>query len=138
MPKSEEEIKAQRLEYRRRNKERLAAQQRQYYRDHHEERKAYERKYNRERRNSRMAYNRQKLFGLSPSEYEQMVIAQSGVCKICGQPPSGRRTALCVDHDHNTGQIRGLLCSLCNVGLGHFKDSPELLQKAIDYLQGKA
>lgn len=53
-------------------------------------------------------------------------------CAICGKPPRAR---LQIDHNHKTGKYRGLLCDNCNIGLGHFKDSPELLRKAIDYLK---
>jgi hypothetical protein len=72
-------------------------------------------------------------YGLSVADYEAMLAAQGGVCAICGQPDStGRR--LSVDHDHNTGAVRGLLCSHCNRGIGHFKDSTTLLARAIEYL----
>ena len=56
----------------------------------------------------------------------------SGVCGICGDPPKEKR--LCIDHDHNTGIVRGLLCHTCNTGLGMFRDSPDLMLKAIAYL----
>jgi len=56
---------------------------------------------------------------------------QHGVCAICRTRPA--RT-LCVDHCHVTGQVRGLLCSGCNLGIGQFKDNPALLQAAIAYI----
>lgn len=62
---------------------------------------------------------------------------ENGTCDICGKPREGNRR-LRVDHDHKTEKFRGLLCHDCNVGLGHFKDDPDLLQKAIDYLQKAA
>lgn len=55
----------------------------------------------------------------------------NGHCDICNDPIEKPH----VDHDHKTGLARGYLCFSCNVGLGHFKDSPELLAKAIEYLQ---
>lgn len=56
--------------------------------------------------------------------------SQMGLCAICKRPKK-----LNVDHDHKTGEIRGLLCSRCNLGLASFGDSIEGLEKAIDYLK---
>jgi len=73
-------------------------------------------------------------FGITPEQYAQLLVEQEHVCAICkGSDSSGR--ALAVDHDHTTGEIRGLLCSRCNPGLGQFQDDPTLLQAAIDYLR---
>ena len=58
--------------------------------------------------------------------------ASDGNCEIC-QRPSKRRLAL--DHDHETGRLRGLLCMFCNTALGKFRDDPAVLQRAIDYLK---
>ncbi len=55
-------------------------------------------------------------YGLSQEDYELLLAKQGGVCGICGAPPPPDR-ALCVDHDHNTGLVRGLLCILCNTHL---------------------
>lgn len=62
-----------------------------------------------------------------------MSIAQNGVCAIC-RHECERGRALSVDHDHCTGQIRGLLCSNCNLVLGLFGDNPELFMAAADYV----
>jgi hypothetical protein len=59
---------------------------------------------------------------------------QGGVCAICSTDTPGGRGQFHADHDHNTNQPRGVLCHNCNVALGNFKDNPELLQKAIEYL----
>jgi hypothetical protein len=58
------------------------------------------------------------------------LLAEVRTCDICGAV----QHKLCVDHDHVTHQIRGLLCSHCNRGLGHFRDNPILLRRAIGYL----
>lgn len=58
--------------------------------------------------------------------------SQGGVCAICECPDKKR---LSVDHDHQTGKIRGLLCANCNLALGNFKDDPDRLAKAIVYLK---
>ena len=77
-------------------------------------------------------------FGLTPDEYDVMFEKQGGVCAICLEPEKVKRNGkvknLAVDHDHETGAIRGLLCHHCNVGIGHLKDSPVLLLKASEYL----
>jgi hypothetical protein len=82
-------------------------------------------------------YQLQKKFGLSRQQYVQLLAEQDGCCKICGsqEPATKGKTEFCVDHDHKTGCIRGLLCTSCNRGLGFFRDDVELLQKAIAYLK---
>ena len=76
---------------------------------------------------------RQRLYGVSRERYEQMVAEQNGVCAICGGPPGER--SLNVDHDHATGQVRSLLCTRCNIGIGGFRDDPTLILKALAYLE---
>lgn len=79
-------------------------------------------------------------FNITLEEYNALLEAQGGVCAICGtkatgvREPGKREHSMYVDHDHATGVVRGLLCSRCNFGLGQFRDSPELLLKAVEYL----
>ncbi len=73
-----------------------------------------------------------KKYGLTPADFREMRTAQSEVCKIC-KKVNGRKE-LAVDHCHKTGKVRGLLCTNCNMGIGYFKDNPELLRLAADYL----
>jgi hypothetical protein len=85
------------------------------------------------------ASGRQYRCGITPAEYERMLEEQKGICAICG-----KGVTLHIDHDHaccpsdkkrTCGRcIRGLLCGACNQGLGFFKDNPDLLLAAIDYL----
>lgn len=80
------------------------------------------------------ASNLKRVFGMSLKEYDEKLLLQDSVCKICKEKcKSGRRLA--VDHDHSSGQIRDLLCTNCNQGLGKFQDNPELLEKAAEYLK---
>lgn len=84
--------------------------------------------------------NRQKRYGLTDGQYQEMASKQNHCCAICGRPESfvgqdGQLRTLCVDHDHNTGKIRGLLCSRCNLCIGHAKDSIDVLTRAIVYLE---
>lgn len=73
---------------------------------------------------------RLKQYGLSLSDFIQMVIKQRGGCAICY-----RVEKLYVDHCHSTGRVRGLLCNSCNLGLGMFSDSPKIALRASHYLE---
>jgi Autographiviridae endonuclease VII len=77
--------------------------------------------------------NLRSLYGISLEQFTAILESQGGTCAICSGPPMGSGTYH-VDHDHATGQIRGLLCHKCNVSLGMVQDSVEHLQKLIDYL----
>ena len=79
-------------------------------------------------RNQRLKRN----YGITIEEYNNLLSSQGEVCAICKVTPNGR--ALDVDHDHETGRIRGLLCMDCNVSLGRFKEDPDLLLTAMGYL----
>lgn len=74
-------------------------------------------------------------YGLAWEEYSAILEKQGGICAICGGSANGKSEEFCVDHDHETGQIRGLLCNKCNVGLANFRDRSDLLCKAADYLE---
>ena len=99
----------------------------------------YRQKYREDMQERQRASKLWSNYGLTLDEYEVMYRAQGGGCKICGSGPHGgpewaRKQWLSVDHCHATGQIRGLLCDNCNIGLGKFKDSPALLTAATEYL----
>jgi hypothetical protein len=67
--------------------------------------------------------------------FNELLARQGGGCAVCGAIQSSKdKKSLAVDHDHATGEVRGLLCSRCNVGIGMFKDEPALLAAAIRYL----
>lgn len=89
----------------------------------------------------RLEMQRERLYGISEEEYQALLAAQGGVCAICHQPETntyrGRVRRLAVDHDHRTGERRALLCSDCNVLLGHADDQPERLEAAAAYLRQK-
>jgi hypothetical protein len=73
-------------------------------------------------------------YGITEDRYEEMFNAQNGVCAICkGINRSGRR--LSIDHDHKTGEVRGLLCSQCNSAIGLARESLDILRKAVIYLE---
>lgn len=78
-------------------------------------------------------------YGLTAERYHQMLKDQGGVCMICGRPETeaykGVVKPLSVDHDHDTGQVRGLLCTKCNRGISMFRENPFLLEAAAKYLR---
>lgn len=88
------------------------------------------------RADKRYAYERKLLtkYGLTLADVDVIARAQGRVCAICKQVRKGRHGKLCVDHNHQTGKVRGLLCEKCNMGLGHFEDSPVLLARAMRYV----
>lgn len=79
---------------------------------------------------------RQYLYGLSQERYEALLAAQDGRCAICRTDDwPGKDHRPHVDHCHETGRVRGLLCDFCNRGLGLFGDDPARLRAAADYLE---
>lgn len=74
-------------------------------------------------------------YGITNEQYQEMLKSQNGTCKICKGPETMKGRSLAVDHCHTTGQVRGLLCGKCNQGLGSFRDSPELLGSAVQYIE---
>lgn len=78
--------------------------------------------------------HRCKKFGITVEQYETLIKNQGDCCAICNTYSSKFSRVLSIDHDHTTNKVRGLLCSNCNLGLGYFKDNPELLEKAIEYV----
>lgn len=78
---------------------------------------------------------RMKKYGITPEEYNALFDAQKGCCKVCDTHQTELKRKLCVDHCHDTGRVRGLLCDGCNLGLGKFKDDYDLVLKAAEYLK---
>lgn len=82
----------------------------------------------------RRDYDWQYRYGVSPEQYFEIYKAQGGKCKICGYEPKGNEY-LHIDHNKETGEIRGLLCSKCNKGLGMFDEVPENFDRAKQYIE---
>ena len=77
--------------------------------------------------------NLKRKYGITTDVYTKLFESQHGKCAICNKDPFPK--LLCVDHNHNTGKVRGLLCNNCNIALGMLKDSPELIDNAKAYLK---
>lgn len=88
---------------------------------------------------SAATYHLARQFGLTLKQYESVLEDQGGMCAICGQPETEQRGGvtkpLCVDHDHQTDQVRGLLCNSCNRHLGIVESKPEWWRSAKRYLR---
>ena len=76
-----------------------------------------------------------KNYGITLEEYNLMFAEQDGCCAICGTHQCSTGKSLAVDHDHISGQIRGLLCANCNTALGKLNDDIETILRAADYLR---
>lgn len=73
-------------------------------------------------------------YGIDETQYEALLAHQGGGCAICGAPPVLDGKCLPVDHDAGTGAVRGVLCTHCNLGIGHLRHDPNLLAAAVAYL----
>lgn len=76
-----------------------------------------------------------KNYGLTLEQFQALYDSQDGCCAVCGIHESNFKRGLHVDHCHKSGQVRGILCTRCNPGLGYFEDSVEKLEMAITYLK---
>lgn len=101
----------------------------------------YNRAYNQSlaRKRDKAAWDRKRKYGVTQEIYLALLESQNGACAICKKPETVKRNGeilpLCIDHDHDTKAVRGLLCRACNSALGHFDDSISNLSSAIDYLK---
>lgn len=76
------------------------------------------------------------LYGITHDEYEAMLARQKGRCAICGaDTPRAAKPHFAVDHDHVTGQVRGVLCHPCNTGIGQLQDDPNVIAAALKYVR---
>lgn len=96
-----------------------------------ERRRDYQLSYAARNREKVLDAQRRSKYGLKRGEYERLRAIQDGCCAVCKQPTE----TLQVDHDHDTGRVRGLLCGHCNKALGLFRDDPDRLLAAVVYLK---
>jgi len=114
----------------------------EYRQQYHEINKERENRKNKEWRNnnkkkvSGLARTRRlRMYGLTNREYDELLKSQNGKCAICGVPQLESNWSFCVDHNHKTDKIRGLLCFNCNTMLGKVGDSVSILISAVEYLE---
>lgn len=137
-PKMRSQRNQQKRDYYSQNKEEIDAKQKVYYYTNREEilEKQRERYHtNPSVRERHIASAIKSKHGITAEEYQELYDkffeAQGGVCRICGMDDK-----LVLDHNHETGEYRGLLCNKCNRGLGYFQDDPDVLLSAYQYLLG--
>ena len=79
--------------------------------------------------------SRLRVYNITIDKYNKLLEKQSHQCAICHIKQEDLPYVLCVDHDHKTQQVRGLLCNACNTALGLLKENPEIILRALKYLQ---
>jgi hypothetical protein len=125
---NKDHIRAYQKQWRERNADHVSGYQREYHADYKEREDVQFKTWMR---------NLHKNYKITPAIFNKMWEDQDGKCAICEQPmqPRGRmKLAATVDHNHETGKVRGLLCRGCNHGIGNLKDDPKVLQSAAEYL----
>lgn len=131
---------------RRFTREQIAARKAAYYRKHkdrdeHKRKKYYEDNKDKIKKRSKDSYYKCKgdylmeNYGISIEVYNEMRRLQNNKCLICGNTFDNKTVVACVDHNHTTGKVRGILCRTCNIGIGNLKDDISLLAMAIKYLE---
>lgn len=135
--KTEEARRAYQQRYREENREKMRAYFRNYAKKNRDRIRAQFEEWKKANPGkTRAYYNKYHLktaYEMTPEQYEELYRAQDGRCACCGQNAGGKR--LCVDHDHQTGRVRGLLCRSCNLGIGNLGDSAEGVRRALVYLE---
>lgn len=116
----------QKLEYKKRYRLKHKEQIRKYNLNYKKRRKELDRLYTLNKR------------GLTTDQYNILFKKQNGCCAICNVHQDNLKQALCIDHDHKTNTVRGLLCGKCNRGIGYLNDDINILHNAIDYLNMNA
>lgn len=117
-PVNKQKKKEAAAEYRKNNKDAVSAREKEY-----------------KTGRGRPSYWKKQGIILTVEGYDKMLSEQNGCCAICGEFRRPDQRVLVVDHNHDTGKIRGLLCHPCNMGIGQLKDSLDVLRKAVLYLE---
>ena len=132
--KNKDKILQQGKQYYEEHKAHVAERTKEYHRRNYEKSLIWDQNYKRRHRVELQHRERsrrlRKYYGLTHEQYDQLKQEQDFRCAICGKLVE----QLCVDHDHETGRVRGLLCRACNLILGNADDNPNILLSAIDYL----
>ncbi len=136
--RKKEQINKQRKEYRQSNKEKIAERDKEYCSKNAEQTRLRSARWysnNKDRsKNTRLV----RKYNITLDDYNKMLLEQDGKCWTCSiKIEDTKKKYLCVDHNHLTGQVRGLLCDPCNVALGLLKESQEIIANLSKYLYEK-
>lgn len=139
--KNREFILAYQKEWRQKNKAHMARLQKEWRDNNKDYVNSYQKEWSNKNPSLKKKYaknaNLKTTYNITLEQFNEMREKQDYCCLICKKHESEFKRGLSVDHDHATGEIRGLLCDNCNGGLGKFKDNILFLQTAIDYLNNK-
>lgn len=130
--------KKKRLAYMNRNRATLSKRQREYRLKNLDAIKTYAKKYYQQNKTlfrQHRTKNLRKKYRITNADFDRMAESQGYVCAICRSLPQPRFGVLCVDHDHATGVVRGLLCHNCNSAIGLLKESAEIVHSAFKYME---
>ena len=131
--KNKEKIRQKAAEYYKTHWSEMRASNKLWIAEHKDQVIAYKKKHYQDNKRKYQNSRRKSTFGITQDEYENLFLAQKGMCAICSMAlPVGRGTHL--DHCHRTGKIREFLCTNCNTGIGKFKDNCDFLLSAIRYI----
>ena len=99
--------------------------------------KTYYEKYYKGMPEAKRKSRRLSVYGITLEQYQSTLEKQNYKCAICfsEKPRQGKSIYFCVDHNHKTGEFRGLLCGPCNRGIGYLKDNEEIIQQAVEYIK---
>jgi hypothetical protein len=117
--KNKDRINAKNKEYQEKNKDRISKQRKEFYKKNSDRLKEIK---------------MMRVYGIGMEDFARLLNNQNNACAVCKtKNPIGN--GFCVDHDHKTGVIRGILCPGCNTAIGLMRDDPQILQSAISYLE---
>ena len=133
--KNKEKIKAKKKTYREKNRGKIRAYQKAWEEKNKENIRARKKIYRENNKDKMRNRDLKRNFGISLHEYDLMLTEQKGKCACCGTHQNELTRNLAVDHDHDTGLIRGLLCGKCNTAIGKLGDNIEGLMRALNYLE---
>lgn len=131
--KNPDKVKEGNAEQYRKNRERDIKRKQKWYAKNTERGRESGRRWARNNKEKLRALRIKKDYGISVEEYNSLIVGAGTLCPICRK--SFGEIPPCIDHDHSTGKIRGVICRRCNLGIGLFKESIDAFLNAVEYLR---